>query len=147
LEELLTEVVLQAVDTHRLAEIVSERNAHDGEAARVIANLEELERRMDEAAERFASGRLPARAFERACALLQQNLRALQHRLAQLTSTVALEPYSGRKGVLRTAWPRLPTDQRRAIIAALIECITVGPAIVHGLPKFDPGRVLIRWRA
>ncbi len=147
LEELLTEVVFQAVDTQRLADLVNERDDPDGETARTMADLEELERRLDEAAESFAAGRLPARAFEHACAVLQRDLSASQRKLARLVSTAVLEPYSGRNGVLRTAWAQLSTDQRRAVIAALVDTINVRPALTHGLPRFDPDRVSIQWRA
>jgi hypothetical protein len=43
------------------------------------------------------------------------------------------------------AWPGLDLAQRRAIIAQVIERVTIGGAIV-GRNTFDPERVAITWR-
>jgi len=58
-------------------------------------------------------------------------------------STDVLRPYL-RAGALRAAWGGLDIDRKRAIIAAVIEHIEIGPATILG--KFDPDRVEPLWR-
>jgi hypothetical protein len=144
LEALLTEATLQRADTASLATIVREHGRQGKQAAQLVAQLEDLERSMDAAAASFAAGRLPIRAFEHASAELQHKQRALQVRLGSLTATAALEPYAGRRGVLRAAWAGLSTDQQRAIIAAALGPVTVSPVLKPGRPSFDRDRVKIR---
>lgn len=144
LEGLLTEATLQRADTASLTTIVREQGRQGKQAAQLVAQLEELERSMDAAAASFAAGRLPIRAFEHASAEIQHTQGALQGRLGSLTATATLEPYAGKPGVLRTAWPGLSTDQQRAIIAAALGRVTVSPALTPGRPSFDKARVRIR---
>lgn len=46
---------------------------------------------------------------------------------------------------LRAAWDSEPMEWRRAIVSAVVDRITIGPA-VRGRNVFDPGRVSIEWR-
>jgi site-specific DNA recombinase len=147
LEALLTEATLQRADTASLTTIVREQGRQGKQAAQLVAQLEELERSMDAAAASFAARRLPIRAFEHATAEIQHKQGALQARLGSLTATATLEPYAGKPGVLRTAWPGLSTDQQRAIISAALGRVTVSPAHTPGRPTFDKARVRIRQSA
>src|SRR5260370_20757315 len=104
LEALLTEATLQRADTASLAAIVRRQGRQGKQASDLVAELDLLDQRLDAAAASFAAGRLPARAFEHATASLQRSQRGLQRRLGPLTATAALEPYAGRRGVLRAAW-------------------------------------------
>jgi hypothetical protein len=53
---------------------------------------------------------------------------ALRAKLTPLASTAAHEPYAGRRGMMRGAWPKLSIDQQRAIIVAAFGPATVSPA-------------------
>jgi hypothetical protein len=141
LEQLLTEATLQRADTKSLATVVRGQGRQGKEAAGLVRKLEELEHRLDAAASSYAAGRLPARAFERATATIQREQRDLQGRLGRLTSTTALEPFAGRLGVLRSAWPTLTTDQKRSIIGIALGRVTVSPSEHPGRPSFDKTRV------
>ncbi len=144
LEALLTEATLQRADTASLAAIVRRQGRQGKQASDLVAELDLLDQRLDAAAASFAAGRLPARAFEHATAAIERSKQGLQRRLGPLTATAALEPYAGRRGVLRSAWPGLTIDQQRAIIAAALGPVTVSPAIMRGRPTFDRARVKIR---
>lgn len=143
LELLLTEATLKRADTASLATVVRQQGRHGKDAADLVRKLEELERRLDSAAESYAGGRLDARAFERASATIQREQRELQGRLGRLTSMTALEPYAGRLGVLRSAWPTLSVDQQRAIIGIVLGRVTIQRA-AHPGRAFDPGRVQVQ---
>jgi hypothetical protein len=144
LEDLLTEATLQRADRTSLTTIVREKGRQGKQAAQLVAELEDLERSMDAAAASFAAGRLPIRAFEHATADIQHKQGALQARLGSLTATATLEPYAGKPGVLRTAWPGLSTHNQRRIIGAVLGRVTVSPALTPGRPTFDKARVRIR---
>ena len=82
-----------------------------------------------------------------ASAGIEKDQKALQTRLAALTSTSALAPFAGRPGVLRSAWPRLGMDQQRTIIGLALGRIAVFPALRPGHTRFDPERVRIAPRS
>jgi hypothetical protein len=63
--------------------------------------------------------------------------------IATQTRTQALDGYQGK---LRAAWPDLTIDKQRAILATLIDHITVNAATLAGR-KFDSNRIDITWRA
>jgi hypothetical protein len=51
-----------------------------------------------------------------------------------------------RPGQLRTSWPQLTLDQRRAVLTAVLERVVVDPALRPRRPTFDPRRVEVCWR-
>jgi site-specific DNA recombinase len=144
LENLLVEATLRVADTTTFAAMIRQQGRKGRQARDLVAELEELERQMDEASASFAAGRLPIRAFEHATAAIQRQQKALQARLGPLTDTAPLEPYAGHRGALRAAWPTLTMDQQREIIAAALGLVTVSPTRKPGRPTFDPRRVKIR---
>ncbi len=145
LESLVTEATIRVADTMDLASMVTGQ-WQGGAAADLVAKLEELDRRLDSAAESYAQGRLPPRAFERATAIIQHEQQALRKQFGQMAAVSALDAYAARPGMLRDNWPRLSLDQRRAVLSAVIKRIVVSGAIVRGRPSFDPERVSIEWR-
>ena len=144
LEALLIEATLQRADTESFATLLRQQGRQGKQAAALVAELEKLERSMDEAAASFAERKLPVRAFEKATAAIQQQQETLQRRLGSLTATQAIAPYAGKPGVLRKRWPELTVDQQRAIIGAALGRVIVGPVRKVGRPSFDARRVRIR---
>jgi site-specific DNA recombinase len=143
LENLLVEATLQRADTTALSALVRAQGRQGQQANELMAELRQNEERTDAAAESYAAGRLSTRAFEHATAELERRKSALQAKLAPLTSTAALEPYAGRRGVLRKAWPTLSIDQQRRIIAAALGPVSVSAVLKPGRPSFDKDRVMI----
>lgn len=74
---------------------------------------------------------------------LEARIETARRRLAESSGDRVLESV---RGLARQRWPEIGFDQRRAILAALIEDVTIGPGR-RGLNHFDPSRVDIRWRA
>jgi site-specific DNA recombinase len=143
LEKWLIEATMRIADTTSLAALMRERGRQGNQASELVAKLEELERRLDQAADSHAAGKLPLRAFERTAAEIQRLQRTLQGKLGPLTATATLEPYTGKQGLLRAQWPTRTMDEQRAIIAAILGRVTVSPALTRGRPTFDPARVRI----
>jgi hypothetical protein len=77
---------------------------------------------------------------------LERRHKAAASALSRQRQSTALDPYAGRNGAVRAAWPKLDFGERRAILEAIIDRVTVDAATRRG-PRFDPNRVAITWRA
>jgi len=60
--------------------------------------------------------------------------------MGQLTQSSALDGYVGNARVLRDQWDCFSVPRQHAIISALVDHVTVNPA-VKGRPRFDPDRI------
>jgi hypothetical protein len=65
--------------------------------------------------------------------------------MGQLIGSSALDNYVGNARHLRAQWSNLAPDRQRSIIGALINRVTVNPA-VKGRTAFDATRFDISWR-
>jgi site-specific DNA recombinase len=140
-EDLVVEAVMIRLDTPALSAAVAKSTQQEGD---VGGELVELEARLDQLAEMFASGEIDRREWLKARGSLEDRLQAARARLARQSRSEALTGMEG--GVLREAWGEMTFDRRRAVIAAVVERVTVGPA-VKGRNRFDPERVDVTWRA
>ncbi len=140
LEELITEAVLIRLDSPALAEALAEAADDDSAAQAVI----DLQARLDELAEMWAAGELSRREWLRAKEGVEQRLEVAEAALRRQTASATLDQFE--PGVLRASWTELSTDRRRAVLAAVVERVTIGPA-VRGRNRFDPERVDVTWRA
>jgi hypothetical protein len=96
----------------------------------------EAEARMAELAGDYAAGGITRGEWQAARAVLVERLAALP---AAAASTLRLPAN------VADAWPTLDLEQRRKILAAVVDRITVTPAV--GPRRFDPNRIAIEWRA
>ena len=119
--------------------------ASDGkEDDTAAAELADVEARLLGLAEAFAEGDISRAEWMRARRKLDQRATAARGLLHRRERSAALAAYS-RPGALRDAWPQLETAQRRAIIGAVVDRITVKAATRRG-PVFDPERVDVSWK-
>jgi hypothetical protein len=63
-----------------------------------------------------------------------------------MSRSAAIDPYVGKSGALRTAWPTLPLNRQRSIVSSLLDRAVVRSA-VPGRTTFDPDRIEPVWRA
>lgn len=140
-EDLVVEAIMIRLDTPALSAAVAESTQQQDDDG---GELVELEGRLDQLAEMFASGEIGRREWLKARASLEDRLQAARARLTRQSRTDALTGMEG--GVLREAWGQMTFDRRRAVIAAVLDRVTVGPA-VKGRNRFDPERVDVVWRA
>ena len=96
-------------------------------------------------AEAYAESRISEAEWMRARRKLDERATAARVLLRRRERSGALVAYA-RPGALREAWSGLDQKSRRAVIAAVVEHVTVTPATRRG-PVFDPNRVGITWRA
>lgn len=139
LEELVTEAVLLRLDTPALAEALANAGDDDSAAQAVVT----VQARLDELADMFAQGELSRREWLRAREGLERRLEAAEAAMRRESDAAAL---AGIEGTLRASWPALSLDRQRAVLAAVVDRVVIGPA-VRGRNRFDPERVDVVWRA
>lgn len=140
LEELITEAVLIRLDTPALAQAMADMARDESDAHAVT----ELHARLDELAEMWSAGELSRREWLTAKEGVEQRLESAEAVLRRQTAGAALDQLE--PGVLRASWTELNTDRRRAILAAVVNGVAIGPAL-RGRNRFDPKRVDVTWRA
>jgi site-specific DNA recombinase len=133
--------VLAALETPRLAMFLRRRDQRQGrDEAR--EGLVSAEQRQEHLAREWANGHVSRRVWQAANTELEKQIERLRR---EVGAPSALDPYIANGKSLRKVWPSLTFDRRRAIIGAVVEGITVAPA-VRGRNRFDPARVKIAWK-
>jgi site-specific DNA recombinase len=108
----------------------------------LLSDIAADEAMLVELAEDFAERRISRSAFHAATDRVQSRLDTAKARLAAQSTPDAL----GGIHDLASEWPDLGLERQRAVIAAVLAEIAVGPA--RGpRNRFDPQRVSFRWRA
>jgi site-specific DNA recombinase len=111
----------------------------------VLAEITAVEGKLDQLATDWADGNLDRRSWLTARARLDARLEELRRQLVAGDDRSSIEAWAGDHGALEAAWSSLRIDQQRAVVAAVVDRVTVGPA-VRGRNRFDPNRVTIDWR-
>jgi len=145
LEELVVEAVLERLDTPELCQFIETNQRPTTDSDADLEALRVLDGRMSELAAMWAAGELDRTSWAAARDRLTADRERIQQQL-RTTVPTSLDVYSATDGTLRRRWPKLDRDAQRSIIAAVIDSVTVGPA-VRGRNYFDPGRVTVDWRA
>jgi DNA invertase Pin-like site-specific DNA recombinase len=117
----------------------------DEKATRLTQRCEELQRRLDEAADSMADGKITTRQLERITAKLMPELEAARRdRDAAVRSLdiEALKPLAGPEAVSR--WEAMPVSARRAVLETLGIEVVLMPRTKHG-PGFEPESIEICW--
>jgi site-specific DNA recombinase len=120
-------------------------SAPDGDpAARVIAQLVDTEERKSQlAADFYVSGDLTdAAQFRAASVALEDRIAGLRGDLARHTRRAAAVDLAGNPRTLADRWSGLDTEARVSVVRALVDRVTVGPA-VKGRNFFDPDRIAV----
>jgi site-specific DNA recombinase len=136
LDEHVTEAVLAAVDSGKLLEAIKRRKAtgRTRKASELEARLELLEQA------HFVDGTVPAARYKRLHVALVEQLAKAQK--VERENGIDLPAELARN--LGETWPKFTNAERRRIIVACVESITVTKATGHG--PVDPDRVAITWR-
>lgn len=139
LDELVTEAVFQAVDAGALRAVMEQSSEDRTSSEELLA----VETKLAELAADWAADRVTRGEWEAARGGLLARQAALRRRVEASRRSHGLD---GLSDPLRDAWPQLPLHRQRAVIAALVDAVTIGPA-VRGRNRFDPDRVSLRWKA
>jgi site-specific DNA recombinase len=142
-EALVTEAVMLRLEGPGLAEALRAREHEPDDTA--ASDLSEAERRLGELAETWAGGAITRAEWLTARRALEVRIQAARRKLVRMNDRDTLGPYFDDDAPLRAAWPRLSRDQRRAVLAAVIDRVVVAPA-GKNRRQFNPQRVSIEWR-
>ena len=142
LEALLTEAVLLRVDSPALARALAcQTDTGDVDHADELATLETQLEQLDN--DFYVDGLLDRKRWLTVKGRLESRRDGLLAQITAHSRSSALNGYTT-LGALRAAWPDLTIDQRRAILAALIDHVTINPATRSGR-RFDTERVDVTW--
>jgi DNA invertase Pin-like site-specific DNA recombinase len=113
----------------------------------VSAELADIDARMATLGADYGRGAIPDVVFHAGVNSLNQRRTELAAMVRAVSRTPAvLAVYADDPGALARDWPRLRFDRQRAIIAAVLDTVTIGPA-VPGAKTFDPARIVdVAWR-
>jgi DNA invertase Pin-like site-specific DNA recombinase len=120
----------------------------DDERARQLADrCDELQRRLDEAADSQADGKITIRQLERITARLMPEIEAARRERDAAVRSLdveALRQLAGPEAAAR--WEAMPVSARRAVLETLGMEVVILPRTKHG-PGFEPETVRIDWKS
>ncbi len=127
LEEVLADMVLQALDSTALAKARS--NARKAGPSDAIDEVVQVEHKLEELAEMYAADGITTREWTAARKPLEARLNSARARLAREEHNEALADLAGKGSDLRDRWGSLPFDRRKAIIEAVVDKVLIGPGV------------------
>jgi len=142
LEALVAEMVIFRLEGPDLARALSARGG--SEEADHQKAVDAAAGQLEELAATWADGEITKPEWLAARAPIEARLSKAKQALARTSGTGAVVEYIGRASTLADAWGELPFSRRRAILAAVIDHITIAPGRV-GYNRFDPDRVAPTW--
>lgn len=142
LEDVIVEAVLLRFDSSEFAEELARRDAPEDDGA--AAEISSGQARLAELAEMWAAGEITRGEWMTARKSLEAAVEAAQRRVSRRRPTTVLDTLDA-PGALRQAWPELPLSRQRAVLAAVIDRVEVGPAR-RGYNKFDSERLDVIWK-
>ena len=92
----------------------------------------------------YIGGMVDRARYTAAKTALEERIHRTRAAASSKTRHGALAPGASGADALREAWRRNSLDWRRAVLSAVIDHVTIGPA-VRGWNRFDPERVDVRW--
>ncbi len=145
-EATIVEAVLHRLDSPELEAALRGEIAADEAAAALQADLDDALAQADELAGAYAEQAISMREWLTARRAIVARIEALRRDLSRVSRTTVLSDYLGRTGVLRTQWADLDLSRQQAIVAAVVDHVTIGPA-VRGRNRFDGSRLSAVWKA
>jgi site-specific DNA recombinase len=117
----------------------------DDQARQAGQRCDELQRRLDEAADSQADGKITTRQLERITARLMPDLEAAQRERDTAVRSLDIESLRALAGPeAETRWAAMPVSARRAVLETLRLEVALLPRVKHG-PGFEPESVKITW--
>jgi site-specific DNA recombinase len=143
-EAFVVEMILYRLDSPELVAAGSSRGS-EPEAERWQAEIEAGRRQLEELAQAYGEQQITMAEVIVARKPIEARLTAARRQLGKLSRTAALDGYLGNGDALREAWETLDLSRQRAIVAALLDRVVVGPAR-RGYNRFDESRLRPVWR-
>jgi hypothetical protein len=126
-------------------EVQRARKANRATASDVGKDSDQLVRdraRLVEIGDAFGDGDLDRATYRRQTERVRARIEETERRLAESTDDGALLAID--RDALRNEWPTMTLHERRTILDALVDHVTVAPVAMRAVPARD--RVTIAWR-
>lgn len=143
-EAFVVDAVLYRLDTRNLADALAAPHASNA-AQDAAADLERDQQHLDELATAYGDSAISLREFLLARKPIEQRIDSARRRLTRQRGASALDGLVGDGPGIRARWSTLSLARQHAVVAAVLDHVTVGPA-VRGLNRFDPSRLSPLWR-
>jgi site-specific DNA recombinase len=143
-DELVEDALLYRLDSPALARALRSGKSRDRKAKADAAKVVDLENKVTQLGLDHDDGVISRKEWLARRGPLVGRLEAAKSDIAHENGTAALQVFEGADVYKR--WAKLALDQRRAVIALLIERVTIHEPAQRG-NTFDPDRVEIVWRA
>jgi hypothetical protein len=144
LEEFIVEAVLYRLDTPELAAALAGEPG-DPDAERWQAEIDQSRAELDEIAAMHGRREISLSEWRAARQPVEQRITEAKKELGRLNRTSALAGHVGNAGELRSLWETLPLTRQHAIVAAVLDHVTVHPGR-PGFNGFDPSRFTPVWK-
>ena len=144
LEDVIVEIVLSRLEGPALGRALAARS-DDGKENLHQRAIDEANGQLEELAALYAEQRISASEWMAARVPIEARLSRAKADLARTAGSGALEQFVSGGAQIREAWPNLSLSRKRAVIRAVLDLITIAPA-VRGRNRFDPSRVEPKWR-
>jgi DNA invertase Pin-like site-specific DNA recombinase len=144
-EAFVVEMVLYRLDSPELTAAASSRGS-EPDAERWQAEIDGARKQLEELAQAYGEQQITMAELIAARKPIEARLTAARKQLGKLSRTAALDGYLGNPDALRESWDTLDLSRQRAIVAALLDRVEVGPAR-RGYNRFDDSRLRPVWRA
>jgi hypothetical protein len=142
LDALVTDTVLEALDTPRLAERIdaARKDEHEGDA---LSDLAEADRRLAEIAAMFGAGEIGMDEYRVARKVAAEARSDAERRLSDRRGTRTLSQALGAPGGIKHIWDEAPMAWRRQLLDAVLERVEIAPISGSG---WQPERASLIWR-
>jgi site-specific DNA recombinase len=141
-EELVAEMVFQRLEGPALSRALAARDGGSENTAQRV--IDEANGQLEELAALYAAQQISAPEWMAARKPIEERLKRAKVDLARSAGISAVDQFRG-EADLRGVWPDMSLSRKRAVLFAVLDSITIAPA-VRGLNRFDPSRVVPIWR-
>lgn len=149
-EEMVRDMVVARVDTPEFAEAVTAQQQwlqeHGADVQGVADAVRELQDRLEQLPGLWASGELSRPQWQQVKAELDRRVESGQAHLARLLSVGPRLDLAGRGHHIRTRWDGMGRQERRDLIALVLDHVVVLP-VRRRHSSFQPGRLQPVWRS
>jgi len=145
LEKFVTETVLFRLDTPGLTAVLSSPGGGAAEGNDLLTSLRADEAQLEDLALAYARKLVSLPEWLIARKEIEARLSTQRARLQRTDHRRTLREVAGQGDALRRRWPQLNLDQRRAILATVLDRVVVSRTRLRGRIQFDPGRLEPVW--
>lgn len=127
LEQIITEAVLQGLDSPGLHDALASRVGDDQPANALNEQIAADTAQLDELAQLHTDREITAPEWVQARKSIEARSETTRHRHSGLSGTRHLDPYIGNGAGLRQQWDTLNLDRQRAIVKGLVDHVQILP--------------------